>query len=305
MSFKVEGVIPPHITPFTKEGDLDLEALKKCVNFWVESGVSGLTPCGSNGEAPYLTREERMRVIETVLNEVKGRVPVIPGTGGISTRETIQLTKDAEDLGVDAALIVTPFYYKYSDRELIAHYSKILESVDLPILLYNVPKFTGFSIKPEIVAELASEYSNLIGVKNSSGDIAQLSKLINLVGDKISIMAGTADILLPTLLLGGKGGIIAVAIVFPELCVKLYETFKEGNLVKASKLQLQISRINDILVKSRNQLSTIKAALRFRGLPAGYPRLPTLNLEPKDLKKLEIELSSVSQFQKGDVEFWS
>ena len=299
MSFKVEGVIPPHITPFTKEGDLDLEALKKCVNFWVESGVSGLTPCGSNGEAPYLTREERMKVIETVLNEVKGRVPVIPGTGGISTRETIQLTKDAEDLGVDAALIVTPFYYKYSDRELIAHYSKILESVDLPILLYNVPKFTGFSIKPEIVAELASEYSNLIGVKNSSGDIAQISKLINLVGDKISIMAGTADILLPTLLLGGKGGIIAVAIVFPELCVKLYETFKEGDLVKASKLQLQISRINDILVKSRNQLSAIKAALRFRGLPAGYPRLPTLNLEPKDLKKLEIELSSVSQFQKG------
>jgi 4-hydroxy-tetrahydrodipicolinate synthase len=142
----LDGIFIPHITPFTREGELDEEALRECVRFWLDGGISGLVPCGSNGEAPYLNREERMKVIEIVMEEAGGKVRVVAGTGSLSTKETIQFTRDAKELGVDAALVVTPFYFKLSSRELIAHYKAVLEAVDLPIVLYSVPKFTGFSL---------------------------------------------------------------------------------------------------------------------------------------------------------------
>jgi len=153
--FKLEGIFVPHVTPFTRNGEVDEEALRACVRFWIEGGLSGLVPCGSNGEAPYLSREERRKVIQTVLDEVNGKVPVIAGTGSMSTRETIALTKDAEDLGVDAALVVTPFYFKVSNREIYEHYRAVLEAVDLPIILYSVPKFTGISLEPNVISQLA------------------------------------------------------------------------------------------------------------------------------------------------------
>jgi len=126
---KLEGIFVPHITPFKSDGEIDEEALRELVHFWIQGGLSGLVPCGSNGEAPYLLREERKRGIGIVVDEVNGKVPVIAGTGAISTKETIQLTKDAKDIGADAALIVTPFYFKHSSRELYAHYSAILETI--------------------------------------------------------------------------------------------------------------------------------------------------------------------------------
>ncbi|MFZ0966503.1 MAG: dihydrodipicolinate synthase family protein, partial [Candidatus Bathyarchaeia archaeon] len=132
----LNGIFVPHVTPFTREGDLDLKALRVCVRFWLESGVSGLVPCGSNGEAPYLSRQERIKVIEAVVDEVNGKIPVIAGTGSMSTKETITFTKDAKDLGVDAALILTPFYFKPTNREMHEHYRTILQTVDLPIVVY-------------------------------------------------------------------------------------------------------------------------------------------------------------------------
>ncbi|KPV63996.1 MAG: 4-hydroxy-tetrahydrodipicolinate synthase [Candidatus Bathyarchaeota archaeon BA1] len=286
---KLEGIFPPHITPFTREGEVNEEALRTCINFWIESGVSGLVPCGSNGEAPYLSREERKRVIGTVIDEINGKVPVITGTGGISTRETIALTKDAKDLGADAALVVTPFYFKLSNKEIYEHYRAVMEAADLPIIVYNVPKFTGFSLDPIVISQLASKYENVIGVKDSSGSIAQITEIIRLVGNKISVMAGTADGVLPTLMLGGKGAIVAVANVAPKLCVDLYKAFKEGNYGEASRIQLQIYHLNEVLVKKHNQLSAIKEALNVMGLPGGYPRRPALPLDEEgkgEIKKI-------------------
>lgn len=284
---KLNGIFVPHITPFRRNGDLDEEALRKCVRFWLEGGVSGLVPCGSNGEAPYLSREERMKVIETVVDEVNGKVAVIAGTGSMSTRETILFTKDAKDLGVDVALVVTPFYFKLSNKEIREHYKTLLEAVDLPIVLYNVPKFTAFSLDPAVIAQLTAEYENVIGVKDSSGSIGAITETIRLVGDKISVLAGTADVTLPTLMLGGTGAVIAVANVFPKMCSDLYEAFRKGNYEEAGKLQRQIAHLNEVLVKKYNQLSVIKEAMRMQGLPAGYPRMPALPLGEQERKEIE------------------
>lgn len=287
MKGKIKGIIVPHITPFTGKGEINLQALHTCVRFWIENDVNGLMPCGSNGEAPYLAREERRKIIGTVLEEAKNSATVVAGTGAPSTWETIQLTKDAADLGADAAVVVTPYYFKLSNRELIEHYKAVLEAVDLPIILYGVPKFTGYGLELPVIAELAREYSHVVGIKDSSGSIAAITETIRLVGNKIAVLAGTADVVLPTLALGGKGAVIAVANAFPKLCTSLYKAFKKGNCQKAVELQRAITHINEVLVKKYNQLSAIKEAMQILGLPAGYPRKPALPLE--EAEKAEVK----------------
>ena len=291
----LNGIFVPHVTPFTREGVLDLKALRACVRFWLESVVSGLVPCGSNGEAPYLSRQERIKVIETVVDEVNGKIPVVAGTGSMSTKETITFTKDAKDLGADAALIVTPFYFKPTNREMQEHYRTISEAVDLPIVVYNVPKFTGFSLETAFIHQLVSENEKIIGLKDSSGNIGAITEIIRLVGDKISVLAGTADVALPTFLLEGKGAIIAVANVFPKLCSQLYETFKNGKYEEAKTLQKRISFANEVLVKRYNQLSAIKEALRLQGLPGGYPRKPALPLDSEEKKAVQNLLKIINE----------
>jgi len=284
---ELEGIFVPHITPFSRNGNLEEEALRTCIRHWISGKISGLMPCGSNGEAPCLTREERMKVIEIVVDEVDEKVPIIAGTGSISTKETIQFTRDAKDFGVDAALVVTPFYFKLSSKEVYEHYRTLLNAVDLPIVLYSVSKFTGFSLEPAVVSKLASEYENIIGVKYTEGNIGTIAETIRLVGDKISVLAGTADLALPTLMMGGKGAVIAVANLFPEMCSSLYEAFRKGDYEKASNIQRRITYLNEILVKKHNQLSAIKEALQMLGLPAGYPRKPSLPLDNIDKKEIE------------------
>jgi 4-hydroxy-tetrahydrodipicolinate synthase len=284
---KLNGMFVPHITPFSRKGELDLTALRTCVRFWLKGGVSGLIPCGSNGEAPYLSREERIKVIETVTDEVNGKIPVIAGTGSMSTKETIQFTKDAKELGVDAALIVTPFYFKPSNKEIHEHYKAVLDAVDIPIVLYSVPKFTGVSLEPTVIAQLASEHENVVGVKDSGGNLGTITETIRTVGDKVSVLAGTADLALSTMMLGGNGAVVAVANAFPRMCTDLYQSFLKGDYEKASSLQRVISYMNEVLVKRHNQLSAIKEALNTLGLPAGYPRKPALPLDDEEKKEIE------------------
>jgi 4-hydroxy-tetrahydrodipicolinate synthase len=283
---RLDGIFVPNVTPFTREGELDEEALRTCVRFWVSGGVSGLIPCGSNGEAPYLSREERRKVIETIVDEVDRKVQVIAGTGSMSTWETIQFTRDAKDLGVDAALVVTPYYFKLSSKEMYEHYRAILEAVDLPIILYSVPKFTGCDLDLIVISQLASKYENIVGVKDSGGSIGRISEIIRLVGEKISVLAGTAEVTLSTLMLGGKGAVIAVANVIPKMCSSLYEAFRKGNYDEASRMQKRIFFLNEVLVKRHNQLSAIKEALKLLGLPGGHPRRPALPMEDEEKKDI-------------------
>ncbi len=295
-NIELKGIFVPHVTPFVHDGDLDEEALRTCIRFWVGEGVSGLVSCGSNGEAPYLTREEREKIIEIAVDEVDGKVPIIAGTGSMSTRETILFTRDAKDIGAEAALIVTPFYFKLSNREMYEHFKTVLEAVDLPIVLYSVPKFTGVPLEPSVISQLVSEYENVIGVKDSSGNIGTITETIRLAGDKISVLAGTADVTLPTLTLGGKGGVVAVANVFPKMCRDLYEAFRSGAYEEASRLQRRISYLNEVLVKRYNQLSAIKEAMKFLGLPSGYPRRPSLLLGDAERKDIEGIMKATGRF---------
>lgn len=291
----LNGVFVPCITPFTRAGLLDVSALRNCVQFWLDSGISGLVPCGSNGEAPYLSRQERINAIEAVVDEVNGKVPVIAGTGSLSTQETLVFTKDAADLGVDGALIITPFYFKLAAREIREHYRTISEKIDLPIIIYNVPKFTGVSLEPNLIHALALENKKIIGVKDSSGNIGTIVETLRLTSGMISILAGTADVALSTLMAGGKGAVLAVANVFPSLCNRLYAAFENGRYKEASNLQNRISFANEVLVRRFNQISSIKEAMRLQGLPSGYPRKPALPLEKEERKTLENLLKQATQ----------
>jgi 4-hydroxy-tetrahydrodipicolinate synthase len=291
----LKGIFVPHVTPFTRAGEIDVKALRTCVRFWLQGGVSGLVPCGSNGEAPYLSRQERKKVIETVLDEANGKVPVVAGTGSMSTLETITFTKDAADLGADAALIVTPFYFKLTNREIHEHYRAVSDAVDLPIVVYNVPKFTGFSLEPASIHKLASENQSVIGVKDSSGSIGTIAEIARLVGSRLSVLAGTADTALPTLMAGGRGAVIAVANVFPTLCSRLYKAFKNGQFEEASKLQNRMTFANEVLVRKFNQLSAIKEAMRLRGVPGGYPRRPALPLNGEERNTVQGFLKEMNE----------
>jgi len=291
MAIKLEGIMPPHVTPFSKDGEVDEPALRRLVHFWLDGGVSGLIPCGSNGEAPYMTREERRRVIEIVVDEVGGRVPVIAGTGAPSTRETITLTQDAKDVGGDAVLVVTPYFFRPSNEELVEHYRSVLNSVDMPVVLYNVPKFTGYNLEPSVVVQLVNEHSQIVGIKDSSGSLGQISEIIRQVGDRISVLAGTGDIVLATLMMGGRGGILGVANIVPHLCSDIFDHFKKGELGKAREVQMKVLYLNDILIKRYNQLSSIKEALNQLGLSAGYPRLPSLPLNEEARQTIQKALS--------------
>ncbi|MDQ1279324.1 MAG: hypothetical protein QG670_586 [Thermoproteota archaeon] len=294
MTIKLEGIIPPHITPFKKNGDIDEAALKKLVNFWLDDGVDGLVSCGSNGEAPSMSRDERRRVIDIVINEVNDKVPVIAGTGAPSTGETIDLTRDAKDIGADAALIVTPYFYRPNSEELIEHYRSVIKAVDIPIILYNVPKFTGYNLEADVVIKLAKEYSQIIGVKDSGGSIGQISEIIRQVGKKISVLAGSGDVVLANLMMGGKGGILGIANVAPRLCSDIFDYFKKGDSEKAKEAQMKALFLNDLLIKKYNQLSSIKEAMNQLGQPAGYPRLPSLPLKEEAKQNIQKALHDLN-----------
>ncbi len=283
---QLAGVIPPHVTPFTQGDMVDLDSLDKLVDFWLEAGVHGLATCASNGEGPLLREEERGSVIGEVVRLAAGRVPVIAGVSSPSTAGILAQARAAERLGADAILLTPPYYFRPSERELREHYKTVLGEVGLDVVLYNVPKFAGYNLPVELLVDLAMESDRVVGVKESSGLLWRISELIRQVGRRISVLAGTGEMLLSTLSLGGGGGIVGVAIFAPELAVELYEAHARGDHTRASELQLKLTMLNEIVVKGFNQLSATKEALRIRGLPAGYPRRPSLPLTEEESKRV-------------------
>ncbi|WP_456321993.1 4-hydroxy-tetrahydrodipicolinate synthase [Palaeococcus sp. (in: euryarchaeotes)] len=293
MLLLIEGILVPHITPFDDEEDIDGDALREIVDYFIEGGVHGLVTLGSNGEFPYLNREEKEKVLRIVVDQVNGRVPVIGGTACPSTRETMSLTREAWDIGVDAVIIAPPYYFKPSPKELYYHYASIIESTDVPLIIYNVPKFTGYNMPIDVIERLTDEYSQIIGIKDSSGLISRVGELIRLLGDKISILAGTGDLIYPSLVLGAHGAVVAIANVAPRLCVELYNAFREMKYERARKIQIKLNHLNEVLIKKHNQLSAIKEAMNILGLNVGFPRRPMLPLSEEGLRDVEIVLEDV------------
>lgn len=287
MHILLEGIFVPHVTPFDEDEEINEGVLRELVGYFIDAGVRGLVTLGSNGEFPCLSFEEKLEVLKIVIDETSSRVPIIAGTGENSTKETIKLTGEAWNLGVDAVLVVPPYYFKPDEREIFAHYSKIAEKVDTPILIYNVPKFTGYNISIDVVEKLVEEYSNIIGIKDSSGSIGRISELIRVVGDRISVLAGTGDLIYPSLVLGAHGAVVAIANVVPRMCVEVYNAFQERKFERAKKLQIKLTYLNEVIVKRRNQISAVKEAMNIRGLNVGYPRYPSLPLQKEEVDEIE------------------
>jgi 4-hydroxy-tetrahydrodipicolinate synthase len=274
----LEGVYVPNITPFDAKGEIQYEALAELIEYWIGAGVSGVVANASTGESPYLNREELIEVLTFVIDQVDGRVQVIAGTGAMATRETIELTREAKNAGAAAALITTPYFFRPTEEELYRHYAAVLSAVDIPAILYNVPKFTGYSIAPKTIARISEDCSGLAGVKDSSGSPGNMAEIIRLCGDRIACLSGAADMFLPAISLGGRGAVLAIANVVPGTCVELYQSFKRGDVALAGKRQRTASHVNNVLVASFPQIAAIKSTLNHMGYKAGTPRQPLLPL---------------------------
>jgi len=271
---KLEGVYVPNVTPFDAKGEIQFGALAELIEYWINAGVSGIVANASTGESPYLSRNELTEILSFVIECVDGRAQVIAGTGAVATRETIEITRDAKNAGAAGALITTPWFFRPTEDELFRHYAAVLSAVDLPVVLYNVPKFTGYSIAPKTIARIAEDCSGLAGVKDSSGTPGNMAEIIRLCGDRITCLSGAADMFLPTLNLGGKGAVLAIANIVPGTCVELHQAFRKGDIATAGKRQRIASHVNNVLVASYPQVAAIKGTLNRMGYKAGAPRPP-------------------------------
>jgi len=277
------------VTPF-KDGEINFETLKKLINFHIENKTDAIVVCGTTGESSTLTDEEKKELFKTTVNEVKGRVPLIAGTGKNITKDSIELTKFAKSAGANCALVVTPYYNKTTQSGLIEHFSIIADESDFPVILYNVPSRTGLNTTPETVFEL-SKNKNIIGIKEASGNISQITEIARLCGDKINIYSGNDDHILPVLSVGGKGVISTVANIAPKETSELVHSFFDGNIEKSREIQFRLIPLINALFIEVNPIP-VKTAMRLLGWEVGELRRPLTEMNPENLKILKRELKN-------------
>jgi len=287
-----EGVFPAVITPFTRSPDhrLDLEGLRSNIEYLIARGVHGIVPCGSTGESATLTFEEHEQVIEAAVDVVNGRVPVLAGTGSNNTAEAVRFTKAARDLGADGALVISPYYNKPNRSGLIKHFSALAD-LDIPIVLYNVPGRTGQNLLPDLVVELADK-PNIVGIKEASGNLEQVSRILEDTQDKdFEVLSGDDALTLPILALGGRGVISVAANIEPALMVGMYEAMKKGDLEEARRIHYRLAPLFRAMFIDTNPIPVKKAA-ELRGMAAGPVRLPLDELDAAKTEKLAEVLRS-------------
>ncbi|MEQ3305940.1 4-hydroxy-tetrahydrodipicolinate synthase [Fusobacterium varium] len=273
-NIEIKGVIVPLLTPMNDDETINEKELRNQVNRQIESGIHALFPLGTNGEAYILSREEKKQVLKIVVDEAKGRVPVYGGTGCISTKETIELSLKAKEIGVDVLSIITPSFAAASQDELYEHYKEVAKAVDLPIVLYNIPARTGNALAPATVEKL-SKIPNIVGVKDSSGNFDNMLQYIEKTRYRkdFAVLSGNDSLILWCLLAGGRGGIAGCANVFPSTMASIYDTFIAGNLDKAREIQDSIRSFRDCF-KFGNPNTIVKTAVSFLGYPVGKCRKP-------------------------------
>ena len=279
------------VTPFTDDG-INFEELRKLIEFQILEGADSLIICGTTGESSTMSYEEKKSVIDFSVKIVNKRVPVIAGTGGNNTQSVIEMSKYAEKAGVDALLIVTPYYNKTTQKGLISHYSKIAESVHLPIILYNVPSRTGINIEPETFLEL-SKIPNIVAVKEANGNISQVAKIANLCKDNLAIYSGNDDQIVPVLSLGGLGVISVMSNLYPKFVHTMVTDYLSGNWQKACASQLYAIPLINSLFSEVNPIP-VKYAMNKIGFNCGIPRLPLIELSEKNKEKLDIAIENFS-----------
>ncbi len=271
------------VTPF-RNGKIDEKALGDLIEWHIKEGTDAIVPCGTTGESATLDYDEHYRVIEVTIEAVNKRVPVIAGTGANSTDETIMMTKKAKELGADGALLVVPYYNKPTQEGLYQHYKKVAEEVNIPIVLYNVPGRTGLNMLPSTVARL-SEIDNIVGIKEASGDMKQVSEVIRLSGDRINVVSGDDFTTFPLLALGGKGVISVTANIAPKDVATMIDAWDKGNIGEAREMHYKLEPLNQAMFFETNPIP-VKTALGLMGKCTDELRLPLCAMSQANKEKL-------------------
>ncbi len=284
-----EGVYTALITPF-KDNKVDYQALEALVEMQIEGGVDGIVPMGTTGESPTVSFEEHKEIIRRVVKIAKGRVKVIAGTGANSTDEAMCLSRSAEASGVDGLLLVNPYYNKPTQEGLIEHFACVASAVKVPIVLYNIPGRTGVNFLPESVVRLMDRVDNIAAMKEATGDLAQMMNLYELAGDRLTILSGDDNLLLPVLGIGGKGIISVLSNIIPGDVKRVVTLFNEGKLEKARELFYKLLPLCRAMFLETNPIP-IKAAMEMAGHCSGELRLPMTSLTEENREKLKAVFS--------------
>lgn len=276
-------------TPFTQDG-VNFDAFGKLIDFQIDGSTDALIVNGTTGEPSTMSEEEKRAALSFALERTAGRIPVIAGTGGNDTKKVIAASIEAQKMGADALLIVTPYYNKATQKGLIAHYTAVADAVDIPIIVYNVPGRTGLNMLPETLAALA-EHPNIAGMKEASGNLAQVSEMARLCGDKCDLYSGEDGLVVPLLSVGGKGVISVVSNIAPRIMHDMVEKFLSGDIAGARELQFKVNPLAAALFCEVNPIPA-KTALRLIGIDAGPLRLPLTEMSDANLARLKREMQA-------------
>ncbi len=281
-----KGVFTAIITPFKENGSVDEECLKKLIDFNIQNGVLGIVPCGTTGESPTLSHDEHDRVIELTVQHVNKRVPVIAGTGSNSTAEAIRLTKHAEEVGADSCLIVNPYYNKPTQEGLYRHFKAVADSVKIPIVVYNIKGRTAVNVEISTLMRLVKDCSNIVAVKEASGDINQMKDVIAQRPEGFSVLSGDDNITLELIKAGGNGVISVASNIVPDRMVAMVKAALDGNFAQAEKLNNELAPLFEVEFIETNPIP-IKAGLAMKGMCEEVYRLPMCELRPENRERLK------------------
>ena len=295
MTASLSGVLVALATPFTPDGSLDESRLRELVDRTIDGGVHGVVACGSTGEFSALSGDERRRVVETVVDQTAHRVPVIAQTGSTSTTEAIALTRHAQSVGVDVVMPVAPFYEPLSLNETTNYLRRVASSVEIPVMLYNLPGATGVDLTPDTVAALAREVENIRYIKNTTPDMAQAAQLIHSYGDLVGTFIGWDTLIFSSLVSGAAGVMAGTANVVPAEIVAVYDAVQAGDLATAREAWARVFPLLDAAL-SVNYIAAVKVALEAVGFPVGSPREPVSPLDTADAARIT-ELASALRRQ--------
>jgi 4-hydroxy-tetrahydrodipicolinate synthase len=295
-TINLNGILPPVTTPFDQHGDVDYEALSSNISRYNDMGLAGYVPLGSNGEAVHLTAEERRRVFETVKRAAKSDHTIVAGVNELSTRAAVEAARAAADVGADAVLVVTPYYYKTQMNQdaLARHFNEVAEQSPVPVLIYNFPQSTGIVIEAATVAGLAA-HEKIVGIKDSSGNMGAMSETIRLSPTSFAVMVGNGGIVYPSLAMGATGAILGVACAAPRACVDLYEAVKSGDHERARELQNRIAPLSHIVTAGLS-VPGLKAAMDMLGFSGGMPRAPLNPVSASDREKIKAVIQKTGLF---------
>jgi 4-hydroxy-tetrahydrodipicolinate synthase len=282
-----EGVSTALVTPF-RNGEIDEHALRELVEFQIGAGIEGLVPCGSTGESATMSHAEHRRVVEGVVSAARGRVPVVAGAGSNNTREAVELTLHAKEAGADGALLISPYYNKPTQDGIVAHYAEIARETDFPLVVYNIPGRTASNMSPATLARLA-DIEQVVGVKEASGDLGQISEIVARCPENFSLLSGDDALTLPILAVGGVGVISTSANVAPAEMVEMVNAFRAGDLPRARGIHLRLLPLFSVLFCETNPIP-VKAAVAEMGRIGDEIRLPLTEITQPNRERLKVVL---------------